>query len=105
MAAITELDIVRIIVLGGTGQQGLSVVRALSHHPRYYVSVLTRDSTSSTALSLASTYNIPLIPNSCTSAPGLCAAFPAQDMVNFTLDSFRRREQAECTSAPPADTT
>lgn len=50
-----------ILVVGATGQQGGSVVRALSQSGRYHVLALTRNTSSAKAQQIASLPNIQLV--------------------------------------------
>ncbi|KAK3116497.1 hypothetical protein LTR53_003101 [Teratosphaeriaceae sp. CCFEE 6253] len=95
MANLADLDVIRIVVLGGTGNQGLSVVKALSHNAHYRISVLTRDPTSAKALRLQSEHDVTLIPGTYTTLPGLHAALDDQDVAYISLDSFSLTEAEE----------
>jgi hypothetical protein len=115
---LKNLDVVKVLVLGGTGTQGLSIVQgvscarrnqlrqfskvlssdpqpAIAHSQRYRVSVLTRDPKSSKALDVQNKYGVQLIPGSYATEEGLRAAFEGQDVCYFNIDSFQVGEPQE----------
>ncbi|EED20644.1 conserved hypothetical protein [Talaromyces stipitatus ATCC 10500] len=91
----------KIIIFGGTGAQGGSVVKgknplkSLCDNRQYDVSILTRDSTTPTATRLKETYNVTLIQGSYTTEEGLRAALKSQQICFFSLDSFNIGEPEE----------
>jgi len=88
-------DLVNIIILGGTGAQGLSVVQALAPVKKYNVSVLTRDVQSPKAIEVQSKYGVNLIEGSYTTEAGLRAALQNQDVCYFNMDAFSVGEPQE----------
>ncbi|KAL7934615.1 hypothetical protein V8C35DRAFT_327006 [Trichoderma chlorosporum] len=92
----TSFENARVVVLGGTGAQGRSIVQALARAKRYRVSILTRDKDSAKVAALTSSIpDIRFIEGSYTTEEGLRAAFANQDVVYFCMDSFSVGEPFE----------
>ncbi|UKZ80235.1 hypothetical protein TrVFT333_007992 [Trichoderma virens FT-333] len=86
----------RVLVFGGTGAQGRSIIQALARTKRYRLSVLTRDKNSTKAAALASSFpDIEFVEGSYTTEEGLRNAFANQDVVYFCIDSFNVGEPFE----------
>ncbi|KIW17360.1 hypothetical protein PV08_04553 [Exophiala spinifera] len=86
---------IRVVVFGGTGSQGLSVVKALASSEKYVTTVLTRDNKSKNATEIATLYGVKLVQGSYTTEEGLRAAFNEQDVAYVNFDSFGIGEPAE----------
>ncbi|KAH8645709.1 hypothetical protein BX600DRAFT_534087 [Xylariales sp. PMI_506] len=96
MAAISSFTNARVVVLGGTGAQGHSVVRALAKGNSFQVSVLTRDTTSPASRALLAEFpSIKLLQGSYTTEEGLRTALANQDVVYLNIDSFSIGEPFE----------
>ncbi|KAL6806369.1 hypothetical protein GGI42DRAFT_341633 [Trichoderma sp. SZMC 28013] len=86
----------RVLVFGGTGAQGRSIVEALARTKQYHVSVLTRNKNSTQAAALASSFpDVEFVEGSYTTEEGLRNAFANQDVVYFSIDSFNVGEPFE----------
>ncbi|KKO98549.1 NmrA family protein [Trichoderma harzianum] len=88
----------RVLVFGGTGAQGRSIVQGitLARTKRYRVSVLTRNKNSTQAAALASSFpDVQFVEGSYTTEEGLRNAFANQDVVYFSIDSFNVGEPFE----------
>ncbi|KAL6900566.1 hypothetical protein GGI43DRAFT_427554 [Trichoderma evansii] len=88
-------DLRRILVIGGTGAQGIPVVKALSESKRYSVRVLTRDSKSRRSLDLAILPNVTLLEGSQDNLEDLRKAFEGVYGAWVNLDGFTLGEKNE----------
>ncbi|EOD47316.1 putative family protein [Neofusicoccum parvum UCRNP2] len=88
-------DLKEILVIGGTGAQGIPVVHALSKSLRYRVRVLTRDPKSSRAQELLKLPNVSLIQGTQDSQADLHAAFKGVYGAWVNTDGFTLGEKAE----------
>ncbi|KAJ9614231.1 hypothetical protein H2200_002367 [Cladophialophora chaetospira] len=93
--ALKQLEVVKVIVFGGTGAQGLSIVKALAPYTRYELSILTRDPGSQKAIEVRNKYDVRLIAGSYATEGGLRTAFKDQDVCYFNIDSFAVGEPQE----------
>ncbi|KAH8891523.1 NAD(P)-binding protein [Thozetella sp. PMI_491] len=88
-------DLREILVIGGTGAQGIPVVKALSESGRFSVRVLTRNVTSSRAQSLAALPNVTLIQGMQDNQKDLHAAFHGVYGAWVNTDGFTLGEKNE----------
>jgi uncharacterized protein YbjT (DUF2867 family) len=113
MTSINSFSNARVVVLGGTGAQGHSVVKgqvydrgepvfqtdnciALANRNDFQVSVLTRDSGSFASQALLTDFpGVKILQGSYTSEAGLRTALADQDVVYFNIDSFNVGEPFE----------
>ncbi|KAJ3835791.1 putative NmrA-like family domain-containing protein 1 [Lentinula raphanica] len=84
-----------ILVLGGTGAQGMMVVKALSRSKRYHARVLTRDPNSTWAQNLASLPNVTLMKGRQDSQEDLHRAFEGVYGAWVNIDGFSLGEKDE----------
>ncbi|KAL1798805.1 hypothetical protein ACET3X_002842 [Alternaria dauci] len=84
-----------ILVIGGTGAQGLPVVKAISASNEFSARVLTRDANSSRALELAKLPNVTLIEGKQDSQEDLHRAFRGVYGAWVNTDGFTLGEKAE----------
>ncbi|KIK62281.1 hypothetical protein GYMLUDRAFT_42227 [Collybiopsis luxurians FD-317 M1] len=84
-----------ILIIGGTGAQGIPVVEALSASQRYRVRVLTRDTTSIRAQQLAKLPNVALIQGKVDDQKDLHEAFKGVYGAWVNLDTFTLGEKNE----------
>ncbi|KAK5049369.1 hypothetical protein LTR84_004298 [Exophiala bonariae] len=84
-----------ILVIGGTGAQGIPVVKALSASSTYSVRVLTRDPSSKRAQELASLPNVTLLQGSQDEQKKLHEAFHGVYGAWVNLDGFTLGEMKE----------
>ncbi|KAK3309746.1 uncharacterized protein B0T15DRAFT_545733 [Chaetomium strumarium] len=86
----------KIFVIGGTGAQGLPVIRGLVHDGKYTVRVLTRDTTSRRAQELAGLGpNVELVQGTFTSEADLRAGFTGAWGAFINIDGFATGEAME----------
>ncbi|PYH94561.1 NAD(P)-binding protein [Aspergillus ellipticus CBS 707.79] len=86
-----------ILVIGGTGAQGIPVVKALSSDSQYAIRVLTRDPTSPESTQLSALPNVTLIQGNTYSEPTLRHALRdgAIDTIFANTNGFAIGEKAE----------
>ncbi|KAF4218943.1 hypothetical protein CNMCM8980_008272 [Aspergillus fumigatiaffinis] len=84
-----------ILVIGGTGAQGLPVVKALSSSKRFTVKVLTRDANSSRAQKIAKLPNVTLIEGKQDNQKDLHKAFHGVYGAWVNTDGFTLGEKNE----------
>ncbi|KAK5684095.1 hypothetical protein LTS10_003959 [Elasticomyces elasticus] len=84
-----------ILIIGGTGAQGLPVVKALSETQRYAVRVLTRSAQSARAQELAGLPNVSLIEGTQDQQKDLHTAFTGVYGAWVNLDGFTLGEKNE----------
>ncbi|OQD81632.1 hypothetical protein PENANT_c026G11844 [Penicillium antarcticum] len=78
-----------ILVIGGSGAQGMPVVRWLSQQPQYSaIRVLTRDSTSENSQYLATISKVSLYVGQTDNEEDLKGAFAGIDLAHVNLNSF-----------------
>ncbi|KQW03450.1 NmrA family NAD(P)-binding protein [Streptomyces sp. Root369] len=84
-----------IFVIGGTGAQGMPIVRALVADKKYSVRVLTRDSNSPRAQALLALGNVSLLEGSFADEDVLREGFRDCDGVFINIDGFNTGEKTE----------
>ncbi|PVH81015.1 NAD(P)-binding protein [Cadophora sp. DSE1049] len=84
-----------VLVIGGTGAQGAAVVKELSLSNKYAIHVLTRTTTSASALSLSSLPDVTLIPGSPLNETDLHYSLAGISIVFVNLNGFAIGEKAE----------
>jgi hypothetical protein len=84
-----------IFVIGGTGAQGMPIVRALVADKKYAVRVLTRDSTSPRAQDLLALGNVSLLEGSFADEDVLREGFRGCDGAFINIDGFNTGEKTE----------
>ncbi|KAH8589947.1 hypothetical protein B0O99DRAFT_722601 [Bisporella sp. PMI_857] len=85
----------KIFVIGGTGAQGIPVIKSLVADKRYSVLALTRDTTSSRAKSLLGFGNVELLEGSLADEAVLLAGYKRCDGAFINIDGFNTGEKAE----------
>ncbi|KAK3317977.1 hypothetical protein B0H66DRAFT_555913 [Apodospora peruviana] len=86
----------KVFVIGGTGAQGMPVVRGLAQDGKYAVRVLTRDTTSRRARELAAIGpNVELVPGTFMSEATLRAGFAGCWGAFINIDGFATGEAME----------
>jgi nucleoside-diphosphate-sugar epimerase len=85
----------KVLVIGGTGAQGKSVIRELVRDGKYAVTVLTRDVNSASAKALSNLGNVSFIVGSYETEKGLRDALTGQNGVYVNFNSFSMTEGAE----------
>ncbi|KAM0255744.1 hypothetical protein ACHAQJ_005498 [Trichoderma viride] len=88
-------DLRQILVIGGTGAQGIPVVKALSESKRYGVRVFTRNSKSRRALELATLQNVTFFEGSQDNLEDLRDAFKGVYGAWVNMDGFTLGEKNE----------
>jgi hypothetical protein len=84
-----------IFVVGGTGAQGMPVIRALVADEKYSVKVLTRDAASPRAQSLLALGNVSLLEGSFADEEVLREGFRGCDGTFVNIDGFNTGEKTE----------
>ncbi|KAI9685679.1 MAG: hypothetical protein M1822_004239 [Bathelium mastoideum] len=84
-----------IFVIGGTGAQGIPVIKSLVEDKAYRVRALTRDTASSRAQSLLALGNVELLPGTFTSESALRAGFSDAYGCFVNIDGFNAGEKTE----------
>ena len=85
----------KIFVIGGTGAQGMPVVRGLVRDKKYTCRVLTRDPASARARELQNLGNVELMQGTFASETDLRAGFRGCDGAFVNIDGFNCGEKAE----------
>ncbi len=85
----------KIFVIGGTGAQGMPIIRALVADGKYAVRVLTRDPESPRAKELLALGNVSLLEGSFADEAILREGFSACDGAFVNLDGFNTGEKTE----------
>ncbi|MGR9276163.1 NmrA family NAD(P)-binding protein [Rhizobium leguminosarum] len=85
----------RIFVIGGTGAQGMSVVRGLVGDGKYQVLALTRDATSDRARQLQEMPNVSILEGSFADEDVIRNGFRACDGAFVNIDGFNTGEKTE----------
>ncbi|KAL6904210.1 hypothetical protein GGI43DRAFT_432821 [Trichoderma evansii] len=78
----------RVVILGGTGAQGSSVVRSLSKAGSFEITVPTRNPSSAGAQAIGALPNVKLLQADYLTEVGMRSILANQDGVYFNLDSF-----------------
>jgi hypothetical protein len=84
-----------IFVVGGTGAQGMPIVRALVADKKYSVRVLTRDATSARAQALLALGNVSILEGSFADEEVLREGFRGSDGTFINIDGFNTGEKTE----------
>jgi hypothetical protein len=84
-----------IFVIGGTGAQGMPIVRALVADKKYSVRVLTRDTTSPRAQALLALGNVSLVEGTFADEDVLREGFRSCDGAYVNIDGFNTGEKTE----------
>jgi hypothetical protein len=92
---MSHLSTSKILVIGGTGAQGLAVVRGLVEDGRYSCRILTRDATSARAKSLEALGNVELFEGTFANQQDLHNAFKDCDGAFVNIDGFNTGEKTE----------
>jgi LmbE family N-acetylglucosaminyl deacetylase len=85
----------KIFVIGGTGAQGIPIIRDLVKDGKYSVRVLTRDSSSARAKGLLALGNVSFLEGSFADEAILREGFRSCDGAFVNLDGFNTGEKAE----------
>ncbi|KAF2239129.1 NAD(P)-binding protein [Viridothelium virens] len=85
----------KIFVVGGTGAQGMAVIRGLVNNGAYHVRALTRDSKSARAQELLKLGNVDLVEGSWASESDLRTGFRGCDGAFVNIDGFNSGEKTE----------
>lgn len=85
----------KIFVIGGTGAQGLPVIRALVEDKKYSVRVLTRDSSSHRANTLIALGNVSIVEGTFADETILRQGFRDCDGAFINIDGFNTGEKTE----------
>ena len=85
----------KIFVVGGTGAQGLPVVRDLVKDKKYSCRVLTRDSNSSRAKSLLALGNVEIVEGTFADEAALRNGYKGCDGAFINIDGFNTGEKTE----------
>ncbi|KAI0131835.1 hypothetical protein BJ170DRAFT_679736 [Xylariales sp. AK1849] len=85
----------KILIIGGTGAQGLPIVRSLTQDGRYECRVLTRDTRGGRARQLQSLKGVELFQGSFTDEDCLREAYKGCDAAFVNLDGFNTGEKGE----------
>ena len=84
-----------IFVIGGTGAQGMPIVRDLVADGKYSVRVLTRDATSARAQALLALGNVSIVEGSFADDEVLREGFRGCDGAFVNIDGFNTGEKTE----------
>jgi hypothetical protein len=85
----------KIFIVGGTGAQGIPVIKSLVEDKKYSVRVLTRDLNSKRAQNLLSLGNVELFEGSFASEATLRAGYEGCDGAFINIDGFNTGEKGE----------
>ncbi|KAF2871140.1 hypothetical protein BDV95DRAFT_494746 [Massariosphaeria phaeospora] len=86
----------KVFVIGGTGAQGLPIVRSLVKDGKYSCRILTRDPSSRRAQSLSALgNNVEIVQGSFTNESDLRKGYSGCDAAFVNIDGFNTGEQAE----------
>ncbi|KAL9096013.1 MAG: hypothetical protein Q9165_001535 [Trypethelium subeluteriae] len=85
----------KIFVVGGTGAQGMAVIRGLVNDGTYHVRVLTRDTKSARAQELLKLGNVELVEGSWAGESDLRTGFRGCDGAFVNIDGFNAGEKTE----------
>lgn len=87
----------KIFIIGGTGAQGIPVIRGLVKDKKYSCLVLTRDKTSKRAQDLLALGNVELMEGSFGDEVTLRKGFNSCDGAFVNIDGFNTGEKPKCT--------
>ena len=85
----------KIFIIGGTGAQGIPIIRALVADKKYSVRVLSRDSTSPRAKALLALDNVSILEGSFADEAILREGFRGCDGAFINIDGFNTGEKTE----------
>lgn len=85
----------KIFIIGGTGVQGVPIVKALVNDKKYQVRVLTRDTSSRRANELLALGNVELLQGTLDNEQALRDGFKGCDGAFVNIDGFHTGEKAE----------
>ncbi|KAL6821870.1 hypothetical protein J3E69DRAFT_356996 [Trichoderma sp. SZMC 28015] len=85
----------KIFIIGGTGVQGVPIVKALVNDKKYQVRVLTRDTSSRRANELLALGNVELLQGTVDNEQTLRDGFKGCDGAFVNIDGFHTGEKAE----------
>ncbi|KAF2405161.1 NAD(P)-binding protein [Trichodelitschia bisporula] len=85
----------KVFVVGGTGAQGIPVIRGLVKDRTFSVKVLTRDTTSKRAQQLLALGNVELLEGTFASEADLRTGFSGCDYAFVNIDGFNSGEKTE----------
>ncbi|MBB3641937.1 NmrA family NAD(P)-binding protein [Variovorax atrisoli] len=92
---MTSYSTSRIFVVGGTGAQGLPVIKTLVADGKYFVRALTRDRGSRRAQALAELGNVEIVEGTFADEDTLRAGFRGCDGAYINIDGFNTGEKTE----------
>ncbi|ETN45546.1 uncharacterized protein HMPREF1541_09378 [Cyphellophora europaea CBS 101466] len=92
---MSEYNATKIFVVGGTGAQGIPVIRGLVKDKKYACRVLTRDANSARAQQLLALGNVELVTGSFASEQDLRNGFRGCDGAFVNIDGFNCGEKTE----------
>ena len=92
---MTSYSTSRIFVVGGTGAQGLPVIKTLVADGKYFVRALTRDRGSRRAQALAELGNVEIVEGTFADEDTLRAGFQGCDGAYINIDGFNTGEKTE----------
>jgi len=84
-----------LLIIGGTGAQGLAVIKSLTADGRYHVRVLTRDTKQKRSAELAKNPHVELIEGRLTDEKSLHRAFDGVSRAFVNIDGFTVGEKTE----------
>jgi hypothetical protein len=85
----------KVFIIGGTGAQGIPVIKSLVADKKYSCLVLTRDATSSRAQSLLKLPNVEFLTGTFTDESALRAGFKQCGRAFVIIDGFNSGEKSE----------
>jgi hypothetical protein len=92
---MTTTNFSKIFIIGGTGAQGLPIIKSLVSDSKYACRVLTRDTSSPRAKSLEALGNVELFGGTFTSESDLRKGYAGCDAAFVNIDGFNTGEMAE----------
>lgn len=92
---MTTKNFSKIFIVGGTGAQGLPIIKSLVSDSKYTCRILTRDPTSPSAKSLEALGNVELFEGTFTSESDLRKGYEGCDAAFINIDGFNTGEMAE----------
>nr|UWK21931.1 nmrA family protein [Trichoderma taxi] len=84
-----------ILVIGGTGAQGIPVIKALTSDPKYAIRVITRNAATTEAKFLAQIHGVTVVEGNCYDEPTLRDILPGVDFVFVNTNGVAIGEMAE----------
>ncbi|KUL85342.1 hypothetical protein ZTR_07048 [Talaromyces verruculosus] len=92
---MSKYTISKIFVIGGTGAQGIPVIRGLVSDKAYHCKILTRDLSSSRAKELSALPNVSFVEGTFADEAALRTGFQSCDAAFVNLDGFNTGEKGE----------